>query len=1266
MAEHALGGAAETSLGPIQRAYLVGDQDGLELRSPARYYLACDVHVSGVEDIQPRLDRLVRGNPLLRLSVGHDLIPRPVAADAVVPVAVLEATERTFDTIDRDVRDEFSSDSFEFDAWPQLRITVVRSPRRARIHLVYALWLMDAASLNLFLRELVSPARLPPPPSNGAATPAPDAVGSRRRERDERYWRAVAPTLPEAAEVPLRPGWRQAGRAITHRMLHIDEATASAIADQARRHGLTVPMFFLTVYGALLGTVGGGRSHTITLVHSQRPVGAEQVLGNYGSPLPLAIPAAEGRTFVTLAREVQGRFMEQLLHSSLSGPDIARLADPSADRRRLQYPFAFTAAELDTKGEAKLGLRRDWDSLQLRVPQVLLDHQVGVESDGSFRLGFDWRTDAFDEGFVDDFIEQYARSVAQLAANETDWVRTGERTGPVDTDTGPRPADHSGVTLHQRVMRTAERTPDAPAVRDDDGVLTYAMLAAAASDVAERLVAAGAGVGDHVAVHVPRGRGQVVAILGALLAGCVFIPLDRGVPPGRLDRITRQAHLRFAVTGQEAGDADHWRRRGVYPLATATATATAAQGRRRPPSRGAPDVAYVIFTSGSTGEPKGVVIRHAAVLNTIDAVNGLIGLGPSDSVLSVSSIGFDLSVYDVFGPLLAGATVVMLSEDTARTPSAWSRTITENAVTIWNSAPALAALLAEEAGALPSVRAYLLSGDWIPLRLPSALQRISAGSQVISLGGATEGSIWSIYHRITTADGSGRSIPYGKPLPGQDILVLDAQRRACPNWHIGEICIAGAGVADGYLNDPDRTSHAFVDDPEYGWIYRTGDRGRRGPDGVVEFLGRADTQVKVNGYRVELGEIESLLNEMAHVRRSAACVSEDGGGVLAFVTLSPDAPAAWRERSIAALRDELPSYMVPYALIDIDEIPLTSSGKVDHRRLRAAVPTTGTPVESPEPRRKGLHVHEVEACWTEILGRAPGREGFFESGGGSLDAIRLLSLLRSRFGYDVPFGRFLATPTVTGLAELCGTERRSANTAVWSFTPRSVASPRGRVIVFPPVGGGVACYSGLIRSLPGDLDVHVLGFDRPIELPRHTVPTLDAVADVCLRRLAAEITDSGVPCVFVGWSFGGALAVEAARSAPYPMTQVVVLDTPVSAASRHCDDTDAVMLSEFVDDIRRVGGVAVSAADVSADPALHRRFEVYRQNKLLLRDWEPRPVGVPVVECRAGERPAEPDPDAWRRWAPAVRTVPLTGGHFDVFEAQNAHRVRDEIKGAFQ
>lgn len=1235
-------------LGPIQRAYLVGDQEGLELRCPARYYLACDLDIGLVDALQPRVDHLIATHPILRTSVDGDLTTTLMPEDSKLTVVIRDADPQSFDIIDAEVAASLRCDSMEFESWPQMRITVVRSVDQARLHIVYAMWLMDGMALARFLADLVSAADVHDDAVENDTSSQP--YSSRTRARDERYWRAIAPTLPDAAELPLRPGWRQVGRAVSHRVVHVDPGAGIALATRAREYGLTVPMIFLAVYGTLLGSMGGGRSHTVTLVQPQRGFqdrGA--ALGNFGSTLPLTIPEIEGHDFVAVARDVQGCYLEHSLHSSMSGIDIAQMTSRSTDRQRLAHPFAFTAVELDSERERKLGLRRDWDSIQMRVPQVLLDHQVGVDRDGALVLGFDWRTDAFDDGFVDDFIAQYTRIVRQLATDDEAWT------------TSPRRFScRTHETLHGRVLHTAERLPDAPAVRDADGVLTYAELIGAAAEVACRLVEAGAAVGDRVGIHVARGRRQVAAVLGTLMAGCVFVPLDRSLPNGRLDRITNQASLRVVLTDSDNGGVDQWRRRGV---ATAhPCEEPRLSTKRSAPERNSAEVAYVIFTSGSTGEPKGVVIRHAAVLSTINAVNDLIRLTPSDSVLAVSSLGFDLSIYDIFGPLLVGATVVMLAEDTARTPSAWTNAAIEHGVTVWNSAPALATLLTEERATLPSVRVYMLSGDWIPLHLPGALQQISAGTEVISLGGATEGAIWSIYHRIKPEDCSNRSIPYGKPLPGQDILVLDGQRRSCPDWHVGDIYIAGDGVADGYLDDPARTAAAFINDPEYGWIYRTGDRGRRNPTGVVEFLGRVDSQVQINGYRVELGEIESVLDAMEFIQRCAACISDKGGGIAAYVVVSEQSPPTWAAQAMAVLREELPSYMVPYVLVPVGQIPLTSNGKVDYRQLRADAPTATSDAGLTEPPDTSMHAQEVAACWTEVMGRAPGWDDFFEAGGGSLDAIRLLSLLRTKLGYDIPFGRFVSDPTLAGLATLCADTRQTADLPVWSFVPRKVAHPRGRVIFFPPVGGGVSCYAELIRGIARDVDVRVIGFDRPLDGP----PDMVDIATACLQELASHGDRSEVPTIFAGWSFGGALAVEAAHMAQYLVRRVVVIDTPVSATARHCEVDESSLLMGFVGDIRQAGGVVVCEGDVRAAPALHSRFEVYRQNVLALRDWRPHASAAPVVELRAAENPAEADPQAWNRMTDARPNIVLSGGHFDVFDHHNARLIRDEIESAFR
>lgn len=294
------------------------------------------------------------------------------------------------------------------------------------------------------------------------------------------------------------------------------------------------------------------------------------------------------------------------------------------------------------------------------------------------------------------------------------------------------------------------------------------------------------------------------------------------------------------------------------------------------------DLAYVIYTSGLTGQPKGVMIDHGGAVNTLVDINGRFGVGPEDRVLAVSSLSFDLSVYDIFGLLGAGGTVVMPEAGRSHDVGHWVEVMEGGGVTVWNSVPALAEMLVEELERrglrLPGLRLVLLSGDWIPLSLPGRLRGVAPGAEVISLGGATEASIWSILYRIGEVEGGWRSIPYGRPLANQSWQVLDEGLRARPVWVAGQLYIGGRGLARGYWREEERTRASFIVHPETGErLYRTGDVGRYLPDGNLEFLGRQDTQVKIRGHRIELEEIEAVLGQHEGVRAGVVGVVGEGG-----------------------------------------------------------------------------------------------------------------------------------------------------------------------------------------------------------------------------------------------------------------------------------------------------------------------------------------------------------------------------------------------------
>ncbi|WP_143659075.1 AMP-binding protein, partial [Streptomyces sp. SA15] len=373
-------------------------------------------------------------------------------------------------------------------------------------------------------------------------------------------------------------------------------------------------------------------------------------------------------------------------------------------------------------------------------------------------------------------------------------------------------------------------------------------------------------------------------------------------------------------------------------------------GPGEPAPRTAPgSPAYIIFTSGSTGEPKGVVVDHAAARVTVDDITDRLGVGPSDRVLGLSALSFDLSVYDIFGVLGAGGALVLPDPDGERDPQHWMDLVERHRVTLWNTAPALMQMVLDLAEADPGsaarqlapLRRVLLSGDWIPVTLPGRLRALVPDVEVISAGGATEAAIWSICHPVGEVPPKWRSIPYGRPLRGQFFHVLDDEGRPQPVGRAGELHICGRGLARGYAGDEEQTAARFPVHPVLRErVYRTGDLGMWRTDGTIEFLGRRDRQVKIRGHRIELGEIESVLDRLPDVRRAVASIIRGPDGrprLLAHAALTPQAllrdADTVREELKGALERSLPAYMLPHHIALTDALPVTANGKIDHARL---------------------------------------------------------------------------------------------------------------------------------------------------------------------------------------------------------------------------------------------------------------------------------------------------------------------------------------------
>ena len=587
--------------------------------------------------------------------------------------------------------------------------------------------------------------------------------------------------------------------------------------------------------------------------------------------------------------------------------------------------------------------------------------------------------------------------------------------------------------MHSLFEAQAARTPAATALVFEAERSSYAELNRRANRLAHALRARGVGRGALVGIWLERCAEMVVAVLGVLKAGAAYVPLDPAFPQDRIYYMMADAALAAVVTQDRLAEAA---RGALAPMLRVDGDAVwIAQQRDTNPVLGdeegarcaANDLAYVIYTSGSTGRPKGVMLEHRSVVNFLVSMQREPGIGPQDRFVSVTTLSFDIAGLEIHGPLTCGGTVVLASRATALDGQALARLVHEHDATLLQATPATWRLLLESGwrgheGAQGGLK-MLCGGEALPRDLAERL--LALPGELWNLYGPTETTIWSTLTRVHDLS---RPIAIGRPIANTQVLVLDPSGHPAPVGASGELCIAGEGLARGYLGRPELTAEKFatVDLPGLGAtrLYRTGDVARWRADGQLEFAGRRDHQVKLRGFRIELGEIEAVLAGHPGVRQAVLLVREDQPGdqrLVAYVVAGTEfAP----EQARATLRAKLPEYMVPNLFVTLAALPLTPNGKIDRKALpaplRQAIPAEG--VHSAQGVQAALMSpaeQRVAAIWCELLGLASVglHDNFFDLGGHSLLLVKLQVRLQREFAAELPLVELFQRTTVHAQAE---------------------------------------------------------------------------------------------------------------------------------------------------------------------------------------------------------------------------------------------------------
>ena len=752
------------------------------------------------------------------------------------------------------------------------------------------------------------------------------------------------------------------------------------------------------------------------------------------------------------------------------------------------------------------------ESLALPERRVQVDLALAVAGAGDeLLLALEYRAAPFDPATAERLLGHLeALLAAGLAAPaqpvaQLPLLRPAEAAQLLREWSGAGLAAPPPACLHELVWQQAARTPAAVAVAGAGERLTYAELAARARSLAARLGAVGVGPEGRVGICLERSPTLVVALLAVLEAGGAYVPLPPDHPAERLAYQVADAAVAVAVS-----------RPALAPLLPAGLVLVDAGAVSPPPagrghSRAVPgNLAYVLHTSGSTGRPKGVAIEHRAASLLLAWARQAFAERDLAGVLAATAISFDLSVFEIFAPLIAGGTVI-LAEDALRLgelPAA-------PPVTLLNTVPSAAAELAASARWPGSVRVVNLAGEALPASLAQRLSRLPGVESVLNLYGPTEDSTYSTWWRVAPANAANAADtaaaddagapstaaaaapPIGRPLPGKRALLLDRRLQPVPIGVAGEVFLGGAGLARGYVGNPALTAASFLPDPwaeqPGGRLYRTGDLARWLPDGALDFLGRRDHQVKLRGYRIELGEVEAALAGQPGVREAVA-IARDGrlaAYVAGAAAAMPATQAAWS----AALASRLPAYMLPAAVVSLPALPRTAHGKVD----RGALPAPPWPAAGSAAGLASPEEEMVAGLWQDLLGLAapPGRDaGFFALGGHSLLAMRLLGRLQAAAGVEMAIGELLAQPTVAGQARLLRAARDGAAgqpaAAITPLPPGGEPLPASfaqqRLWFLDRLRPGLAIYNlaGAL-ALAGALDLPALAAALAAIVARHQV-----------------------------------------------------------------------------------------------------------------------------------------------------------------------------------
>ncbi len=1120
------------------------------------YHQSYTLTLSGVlqrSSLEAALNRLVARHEALRLRFAADGDSFCIEPSLEIDLAFSDLASKS----DREVTEallEFNAQEantpFNFVTGPLLRAKLTRlKEEEHQLRLTLHHIICDDWSAELVLEELgllysaISQGReaqLPEADSYVAHTlEQTTETAAEGRNADTDYWLSTLKDAPASLDLPAshsRPATKTF-RASTA-SLKLESALADELKKAAQGAGMPLENYLLGAYQAYLSRLSGKQDLVVGRPFFAQALGPRATMVGHCAPvMPIRARIDKDTQFSRVSQEASDSIQNGKAHAQTTGGAIiSRLGIPRDPSRMPVVSVLFRAQEQRTISFEGLTLDLEYSPQQFSLFEWDLCARYGA---AHLDLRLTYNTDLFDADLMDLRLLGFAELLRAISTQPAHPVSTlpvmGVREEKLvrninETDE----ASYLGLTVKGLFEAQVKRTPEAPAVLLPNGdQVTYAALNAQANQLAHYLRAEGASPEKRIGVCVDRGVHMLVALLAIVKSGAAYVPIDPEYPKNRVQQIAEDADLCLILANKKHHEL----------LGAANAKLVCPDdlqnkltslSKENPRDSSAPDdVAYLIYTSGSTGRPKGVEIQHAAFANFILAMADRPGLQQDDVLLAVTTLSFDIAGLELFLPLIRGAAIALADRQIVIDGKALISMLETTGTTVMQATPATWRLLIDSGWkGSPQLR-ILCGGEALPETLAKSL--LTRSGELWNMYGPTETTVWSTIQRIKNAE----DITIGKPIANTQIAILDPNLQPVPIGVPGELFIGGTGLARGYRDRVELTAEKFIESPFpeiNGRLYRTGDLARFRADGELECMGRLDHQVKIRGHRIELGEIESALDQCSLVDQAAVIDVEREPGIkdlAAYLTISGNAS---REELIQAARsiakEKLPAYMVPQHFIVLETLPLTPNGKVD----RKALPPTSDCINELSPQKGASDAapkNDMELLLTQIFEEILGTRGvqttddFFEIGGHSLLAVRLIAKINETCGADLPVGVVFANSTIRALV--------------------AVLKEKGAVSVpmIMPLASGTSgqelfccCGINLYRELGENLapEYSTYGVYAPIEDKFHSfaasesVEELPSVEEVAAAYIEAirEVRPSG-PYHIAGVSFGGIVAYEVAR-----------------------------------------------------------------------------------------------------------------------------------------